>query len=188
MNEYTQSIQNECAKRLEVLYNNHHNWLGSVAYNISKDKIHTEDLVSELYLYLSEKCNPKIWYKDSFNLQYCRQFILSRFLNQKKRDNKTTHTENFAGSSWEKEYEEYDYDKDIRIEEAYDDIKSELDSLKKKKGWSSAMIYEHYWMSDRTLDEVSKDIGISKSTVFLAVKKTKKHLKNNIQNPFNNEG
>jgi predicted DNA-binding protein YlxM (UPF0122 family) len=49
------------------------------------------------------------------------------------------------------------------------------------------MIYEHYWLSDKTLDEVSKEIRISKSTVFLAVKKVKGILKNNIQNPFNNE-
>jgi predicted DNA binding protein len=42
-------------------------------------------------------------------------------------------------------------------------------------------------MSDKTLDEVSKEIGISKSTTFLAVKKTKLHLKNNIQNPFEND-
>jgi RNA polymerase sigma factor (sigma-70 family) len=187
MNEMSSSIQTECSKRLETLYNKHHNWLGSVAFNITKDKLHTEDLVSELYLYLSEKCNPKIWYKDSFNLQYCRQFLLSRFLNQKKRSNKTIHTETFVGSNWEKEFIEYDYESDIKIDKAYDEVKDELNNLKKKKGWSSAMIYEHYWMSDRTLDEVSKDIGISKSTVFLAVKKTKKHLKNNIQNPFENE-
>jgi DNA-directed RNA polymerase specialized sigma subunit len=66
-------------------------------------------------------------------------------------------------------------------------LKEELESMKKRKGWSSAVIYSHYWMSDKTLDEVSKDIRISKSTVFLAVKKVKKHLKNNIQNPFNND-
>jgi len=187
MNEFTSSIQTECSKRLQTLYTNHHQWLGSVAFNISKDKIHTEDLVSELYLYLSEKCNPKIWYKDSFNLQYCRQFLLSRFLNQKKRGNKTINTENFVGSSWEGQDTEYDYERDEKIDEAYDEVKNELDSLKRKKGFASAMIYEHYWMSDKTLDEVSKDIGISKSTVFLAVKKTKTHLKNNIQNPFDND-
>ena len=187
MNEISSSIQTECSKRLETLYNKHHNWLGSVAFNITKDKIHTEDLVSELYLYLSEKCNPNIWYKDSFNLQYCRQFILSRFLNQKKRNGKTINTENFIGSSWEGQDKEYDYESDEKIDSAYNEVKNQLEDLKRKRGWSSAMIYEHYWFSNKTLDEVSKEIGISKSTVFLAVKKTKKHLKNNIENPFENE-
>ena len=56
--------------------------------------------------------------------------------------------------------------------------------MKKKKGFASAMIYEHYWFSTNTLDEVSKNIGISKSTTFLAVKKTKAHLKKVINNPF----
>jgi DNA-directed RNA polymerase specialized sigma subunit len=82
---------------------------------------------------------------------------------------------------------EYDYERDEKIDKAYDEVKEELSNMKKRKGFASAMIYEHYWFSEKTLDEVSKDIKISKSTVFLAVKKVKKHLKQNIQNPFNNE-
>jgi hypothetical protein len=39
-------------------------------------------------------------------------------------------------------------------------------------------------MSDKTLDEVASDIGISKSTTFLAVKKIRKHLKSVIENPY----
>jgi hypothetical protein len=34
------------------------------------------------------------------------------------------------------------------------------------------------------LDEVAKDIGISKSTTFLAVRKVKTYLKEVINNPF----
>lgn len=187
MNELTQSMQIECNQRLDTLYRKHHQWLGAVAYNISKDKEVTEDLVGELYLYLSEKCNEKIWYLDSFNLQYCRQFMLSRFINKVKRDKKMILRENFIGNSWEGQDVEYDWEKDEKIDRAYDEVKEELNDMKRKKGWSSAMIYEHYWMSDKTLDEVSKDIRISKSTVFLAVKKIKGILKNNIQNPFQND-
>jgi DNA-binding transcriptional regulator GbsR (MarR family) len=89
--------------------------------------------------------------------------------------------------NWDWIDEEYDIEYDNRIEKAYEEVKDELESMKKRKGWSSAVIYSHYWMSDKTLDEVSKDIGISKSTTFLAVKKTKLHLKKNIQNPFEND-
>ena len=95
--------------------------------------------------------------------------------------------ENFIGNSWEGQDIQYDIEKDEKIDRAYDEVCNELDLMKKKKGWSSAMIYEHYWMSDKTLDEVSKEIRISKSTVFLAVKKIKGILKNNIQNPFEDD-
>jgi len=64
-------IAKENSHRLEVLYTQSHNWLSSVAYNISKDKDVADDLVGELYLYLAEKCNPSIWYNNSFNLMYC---------------------------------------------------------------------------------------------------------------------
>jgi RNA polymerase sigma factor (sigma-70 family) len=183
MNEVTQSIAVECNERLDTLYRKHHKWLGAVAFNISHNQETTQELVSELYLYLGEKCNEKLFYLDSFNLQYCRQFILSRFINGIKRDNKKKR----LSDDYDEVDIEYDYDRDEKIDRAYDEVREELHNMKNRKGWSSAMIYEHYWFSDKTLDEVSKDIRISKSTVFLAVKKVKKHLKNNIQNPFNND-
>ena len=76
----------------------------------------------------------------------------------------------------------WDIEKDMKIDDAIDEVKNNLDMMKKSKGWSAAMIYEHYWFSDKTLDEVSKDIGISKSTVFLSTKKVRNKLKNNIKN------
>lgn len=182
--EITGSLNIECNKRLETLYTKHHNWLGAVAYNICKNQTISEDLVSQLYLYLSEKCNPDIWYLDNYNLQYCRSFIQSRFINKIKRDQKILNRGNFIEEGWDIQDTEYDIDADLAIDEAYDEVREELERMKKKKGFASAMIYEHYWFSDKTLDEVSKDIGISKSTTFLAVKKTKGHLKKVINNPF----
>jgi hypothetical protein len=110
--------------------------------------------------------------------------MLSRFINKVKRDKKMILRENFIGDSWEGQDIEYDIEKDEKIDRAYDEVKEELNSMKRKKGWSSAMIYEHYWMSTKTLEEVSKEIRISKSTTFLAVKKVKEHLKKTINNPF----
>jgi len=185
--EISGSLYTECNKRLETLYNKHHNWLGAVAFKVSKSQEYTDELVSDLYLYLSEKCNPNLWYNDSFNLQYCRQYIISRFINKKKRAGKLINKSNFIEDGWDLQDVEYDIERDMKIDKAHDEVKDELDMMKRRKGFSSAMIYEHYWFTNRTLDEVSKDIGISKSTVFLAVKKVKKHLKNNIQNPFKNE-
>jgi predicted DNA-binding protein YlxM (UPF0122 family) len=51
--------------------------------------------------------------------------------------------------------------------------------------WPQARIFELYWLSDKTLDEVANDIKISKSTVFLSVKKIRKYLESTLDNPFN---
>ena len=182
-NEVTQSMQTECNQRLDTLYRMHGEWINNITLNMCKNKNVTEEVVSDLYLYLAEKCNPKLFYKESYNLHYIYMFLKTRALNMLKRNGKVqTLPEN-----WDLVDNDYDIEYDNRIERAYSDVKEELESMKKRKGWSSAVIYSHYWMSDKTLDEVSKEIGISKSTTFLAVKKTKLHLKNNIQNPFEND-
>ena len=62
---------------------------------------------------------------------------------------------------------------------------NELNRLSVTRQWPQAKIFELYWMSDDTLDEVSHKIKISKSTTFLAVKKIRKYLKEVIDNPFN---
>ena len=41
-----------------------------------------------------------------------------------------------------------------------------------------------YINSDYTLDSLAKELNLSKSTIFLAVKKIKTHLKQKIDNPF----
>ena len=185
--ESTGSLWQECNKRLETLYNNHHIWLLQVSFNICKDRTLSQDLVVELYQYLADKCNKDIFWGESYNLQYCRSFIQSRFINGYKRGKKMVNTDNPSSIGWNIEDEEYDMERDEKIDRAMDEVREELERMKKKKGFASAMIYEHYWFSDKTLDEVSKDIGISKSTTFLAVRKTKESLKKVIKNPFTNE-
>ena len=63
-------------------------------------------------------------------------------------------------------------------------IKQELDTLKSTKMWTSAKLYELYAFSELTMEELSNEVGISKSTVFLNIKKVKQHLKTLIDNPF----
>jgi len=176
------SLQKEVHERLGVLYNNHHQWLTAVAYNKSKDKQVSQDLVQDLYLYLAEKQNRKIFFNDSFNLLYCYNFISSRFINYIKRENKTTYQNEWT----DKPDKVYNIEEDKRLQLAYDSMKAELDKLKSSRMWSSAKLYELYAFSDLTMEELSKEVGISKSTVFLNVKKIKEHLKDLIDNPFNN--
>ena len=173
--------QKEHQKRLEVLYLNHNKWLLQCAYNISKDSDTAEDLVGQLYIYLAERVNPSVWYSDSFNLMYCRSFLSSRFLNKTKRDKKVTYVEEYDTNDSD---EVYDIEADRRIDKAFDNVITKLHELKGTKMWASAQIAELYWFNDYTLDEVADEIGISKSTVFLSVKKIKKLLRQEINNPF----
>jgi DNA-directed RNA polymerase specialized sigma24 family protein len=171
---------NENNKRLDVLYRKHHEWLKAVAFNICNDEEMTEDLVQDLYLYLADKQNENLYYKDSFNLMYCLSFLKSRFINKVKINNKTTSLD----ENWDETSEEYDTDMDITIDKTYEDVKHLIKQLQSTKMWPSAMISDIYYFSDKTLDTVASEIGISKSTAFLAVRRVKEQIKLNIKNPF----
>jgi RNA polymerase sigma factor (sigma-70 family) len=185
MNEVTQSIQMECERRLTNLYNESYSWLIQTANKVTRNKLESEDLTMELFEYLHTKCNPKLfWGKTSYNLQYCAKFLHHRYLNKTKKLNRTT----YVAEVWDGELDiPYDTEKDLEIQKAYDDVMEELRHLEKTKMWASSKLFSLYWCSEKTLEEVSKDIGISKSTTFLAVKKVRLHLKEIIDNPFKDE-
>jgi len=183
MNEVTASIQMECERRLNNLYNESHNWLIQSARKVTKNTEEAEDLVMELYEYLHIKCNVKLfWGKNSYNLFYCSKFLYSRYINKTKKLNRTTYVEEIFPYEMDIPY---DTERDLAIQKAHDLVMQELNSLKITRMWPSAKIFELYWMSDKTLDEVARDIKISKSTTFLAVKKIRNYLKQVIENPFN---
>ena len=175
-------LQKECERRLVVLYNESHNWLISAARKITKNTEEAEDMCSELYIYLHQKCNPKLfWGDNSYNLFYCSKFLHSRFINKTKKLNRITYVEDI----WDTELDiPYDTEKDLEIQKAHELVLEELKHLEKTKMWASSKIFQLYWMSDKTLDEVAKDIKISKSTTFLAVRKIRTYLKEVIKNPY----
>jgi DNA-directed RNA polymerase specialized sigma24 family protein len=171
---------NENNKRLDKLHRQHYPWLYSVAFKVSKSKEVSEDLIQELYLYLSERQDSRLWFDDTFNLQYCRSFILSRFYNLVKYEDRFS----ALPEEWDEEHIPYDYEGDNRLEDSYQQLKRELEQLKKSPKWSSALLFELYWFDNKTYDEVSRDIKISKSTAFLNVRKVKHYLRDNVENPF----
>ena len=172
----------ECDRRLTNLYNESYKWLVSEAKKITKNREESEDLVSELFEYLHVKCNPKIfWGEDSYNLFYCNKFLHSRFMNKVKKLNRTTLVEIMPDRE---DDIEYDTEYDLRLEQAHEEVIRELKKLEVTRMWPQGKIFTLYWMSDKTLDEVAKDIKISKSTTFLAVKKVRRYLKDVIDNPF----
>ena len=90
-----------------------------------------------------------------------------------------------SSEKWDKIDEVYDEDLDIRMQQSYDEIVTEINELQKTRMWSSARLAELYFFTpDMTLDKLSKDIGISKSTSFLNIKKIKQHIKLTKKNPF----
>ena len=171
----------EIQKRLDRLHRQHYSWLYSVIFKVSKDKQISEDLIQELYLYLGEHDSAeRLYFSDSFNLQYCRSFLLSRFYNLTKYENRFSE----LPEGWDEEHVPYDVAYDTKLEESYKQLEKELDSLKRSPKWSSAMLFELYHFENKTYDELAKDIRISKSTAFLNVRKVRHYLKENLENPF----
>jgi DNA-directed RNA polymerase specialized sigma24 family protein len=174
-------VQQENTKRLELLFRQSHNWLTAVAFNLSKDKEVADELVAELYLYLAEKCNPSLWYLNSFNLMYAHSFLKSRFLNRIKSDKRKT--------EWTSDnddiVEDYDIDTDERLEDTYNAVVDELKAMERTRKWASSKLYQLYaFDKEMTLERLASEIGISKSTAFLQTKKAKIHLRTTIPNPF----
>ena len=170
--------------RLDVLYRKHNEWLRKVTWNICRDVDMTDELVAELYCYLAEKGNEKIYYLDSFNLGYCRSFIQSRFYNKCKVNNRFSDyepNENIPQS-------EYDVEFDESLDNTYTEIKQLLKSKNSDNDWVSAKIAELYYFGKGfTIESLAKEVGVSKSTVFLHIKSMRKQIKKNIKNPFDNK-
>lgn len=174
-------IQSENNKRLDVLFRNSHGWLSAVAFNLSKDKEVADELVGELYLYLAEKCNPALWYLNSFNLMYCHAFLNSRFLNRIKAAKRNVP----LSDSYDEVENEYDVDADEKVEDVYNKMVDELKRLERTRLWAPSKIYQMYaFDKEMTFEKLAAELKLSKSTVYLNCKKIKKHLKDNLDNPF----
>ena len=174
-------IQAENNKRLEVLFRKSHGWLSAVAFNLAKDKEVADELVGELYLYLGEKCNPSLWYLDSFNLMYAHAFLNSRFLNRIKAAKRNVP----LSDSYDDVDTEYDVDADEKVEDVYNKMVDELKRLEKTRLWAPSKIYQMYaFDSEMTFEKLASELKLSKSTVYLNCKKIKKHLKDNLNSPF----
>lgn len=171
----------ECQKRLEGLYLESHHWLVREAKKLTKHVEEAEGLVSDLYLYLLEKCNPKIFYgKTTYNLFYCNKFLHSRWMNKVKILNRTNLMETI---NIEIEEIPYDWEKDTLINQTHQQVMNELQALERTRMWPQAKIFQIYFDSEDTMEQTARKIGISKSTTFLAIKKIRSYLKEVIPNP-----
>jgi DNA-directed RNA polymerase specialized sigma24 family protein len=181
-NEATSSMQEECTKRVDTLFRESHTWLLKAAYNVCKSREEAEELVSDCYIYLCKECRPKLFWGNSYNLIYLHKFLKHRWINRVSKLKRYQYTGDI--SVMDKSDTPYDEQRDIEIMKSYDAVIKELKSLQITRLWPAARLYEMYWMSEDTLNEVAKKIGISKSTTFLAIKKIRNHMSETIQNPF----
>jgi DNA-binding transcriptional regulator GbsR (MarR family) len=180
-----EEIQKENNRRLDILYRMKNDWLMSAAYNITKNREMAKELVAELYSYIAERGNPNIWYGvDDFNMMYLHSFLRTRHINMVKSNGKVQ----TISDTYDEVDESYDEELDNKVQRCYDEIVNEIQQLQRTKMWSSARLAELYFFSDEkmTLDKLSKNIGISKSTSFLNVKKIKQHIRLTKKNPFRN--
>lgn len=174
-------MQNEKNKRLEILYRKHNDWLRACTWNICGNEDMVDELVSELYAYLAEKGNEKLYYLDSYNLGYCRSFLKTRFINKIKIENRYTNYD----MNEEVPEEVYNEEYDKLIDSTHAKVKEFLKSKLKTDNWVSAKIAELYYFGKGfTIESLANEIGVSKSTVFLHLKSIRKEIKNNIENPF----
>jgi RNA polymerase sigma factor (sigma-70 family) len=180
-NELTSSMQTECNRRLENFYKDSSVWLHQVSYNITKNREESEDLVADLWEYLIKKCHPKLFWHDSYNRMYAMAFLKHRWINKVKKLNRVKYVGEITHDD---PFEEYNYELDESIVKSHEEVLQELKRLQRTKLWTSAKLYELYWMGDDTLQELADKIGISKSTVFIQIKRMRKHLEKVINNPF----
>ena len=160
---------------VELTYKKHHVWLKQCAYNFTGDKLNAENLVQDLYLKLLElKDITKIMYKNDINLYYLYKMMRSTYLNGIK---KTTSTLAINDDMLEIQQEEYSYSADSEWEEMVRLTNEALD----KEHWFGSRLLKVYIEEEHSIQSLHDATGISNSTIWTQLNKTKKHVREYVQ-------
>jgi RNA polymerase sigma factor (sigma-70 family) len=160
---------------VELTYKKHHVWLKQCAYNFTGDKLNAENLVQDLYLKLLElKDITKIMYKNDVNLYYLYKMMRSTYLNGIK---KTTSTLAINDDMLEIQQEEYSYSADSEWEEMVRLTNEALD----KEHWFGSRLLKVYIEEEHSIQSLHDATGISNSTIWTQLNKTKKHIREYVQ-------
>ena len=152
-------------------YRKHHTWLIQCGYNLTNNKDKAEELVQDLYLRLLEmKDCKKIMYKQDVNLYYLYRMLKSIFLNGLK---KQTSTLPLDDDLYNLAAEEYSYSADNEFEERLRLTNECLDEMY----WFDAKLLRVYLDEDHSIQSLHNVTGISNSTIWSSLKKTKKYVK-----------
>jgi DNA-directed RNA polymerase specialized sigma24 family protein len=168
------NLKTNNAELVQLVYREHHKWLMQVAINFTQDIDTAEDLTQELYLYLMQmKDINKIRYNNTVNLFYLYKTLKSKFLNGIKQSNKIQVLpieEDFI----EIEDIEYDEAKDQEFEIMLEATKHLLET---DVHWFDSKLLQTYLYEDHSIASLHKATGISKSSIWSSLDKTRKYIK-----------
>lgn len=146
-----------------------------VAYNFCQDQENATDLVQELYVYLLEmKDINKIRYNGTVNLFYLYKALKSKFLNQIKHNKKITLLP-VEEDYLDIEDTEYDEDKDTEFEKM---LEVTYHLLETEVHWFDSKLLQTYINEKHSIASLHLATGISKSSIWTSLDKTRKYIKN----------
>jgi len=192
------TTQQENSNRVDLLYRKYNSKLLKYCHRLQMkynrlDNANADDIMQELYIYLLEKCNPALWYEDTFNLRWCHLYIRSRAIDKIKAKNGKP-AEYIEGANYDAidlDYVDSLIEADTiqadKIDKAYSEVMNELEAIKKEKKWSSAMLFELHTVKEMSYKEIKKQTKIANSTIYTNNKYIKDRLKQTIKNPFNDD-
>ena len=161
---------------VEHTYRKHNTWLLQCAYNFTQSKDKAAELVQNLYLKLLELKNiSKILYKNDVNLFYLYKMLRSIFLNGTK---KSIAMLPIDEELYNMSHSEYDYDADELFEQTLVVANQTLDEMY----WFDSKLFRVYIDEDHSIQSLHNVTGISNSTIWTSLKKTKQHVRNEIKN------
>ena len=156
---------------VEHTYRKHNTWLNQVAYNFTGNKNDAEELVQDLYLRLMEmKDINKIMYNNDVNLFYLYKMVKSIYLNGlKKQTNHLPIDDDLVNLP----ADSYSYDADDEFEEMLRLTNEALD----KEHWFGEKLLRIYINDGHSIQSLHNATGISNSTIWTQLQKTKKYVK-----------
>jgi DNA-directed RNA polymerase specialized sigma24 family protein len=146
------------------------------AYNFTGSKDKANELVQDLYLRLLELQDiKKIMYKEDINLYYIYKMLRSIYLNgQKKSITMLPIDEELYNLSTS----EYDEQADSDWERALALSNEALDQLY----WFDAKLLRVYIEENHSIQSLHNATGISNSTIWTSMKKTKQYVRDYVKN------
>jgi DNA-directed RNA polymerase specialized sigma24 family protein len=161
---------------VEHTHKKHNVWLLQCAYNFTNSKDKANELVQDLYLKLLElKDIQKIMYKEDINLFYVYKMLRSIYLNgQKKSITMLPIDEELYNLSTS----EYDEQADSDWERALALSNEALDQLY----WFDTKLFRVYIEENHSIQSLHNATGISNSTIWTSMKKTKQYVRDYVKN------
>lgn len=158
-------------KMVEHTYRKHNTWLLQVAYNFTSDKDKAEELVQNLYLKMLEMDDiTKIMFKDDINLFYLYKILRSIHLNGLKRIKPSLPLDD---DLLEIPADSYSYEADNAFEQTLALTNEALEG----HYWFDRELFKTYINEEHSIQSLHNVTGISNSTIWTSMNKTKKYIK-----------